>query len=129
MLGAPLGRTCIGGEQRVGVDRRATEWHCHGNMPAYASGTDRDDERYRDGVHAIVGRIDDEPPEFHLELAIDGHRFRLQQDQLFEGYGRRRNFVPRKWLEQVRVKVEGYKRPSWASDNRERRRSAWSTWD
>jgi hypothetical protein len=103
--------------------------HCHGNMAAYASGTDREDERYRDGVHAIVGRIDDEPPEFHLELAIDGHRFRLQQDQLFEGYGRRRNFVPRKWLEQVRVKVEGFKRPSWASDNREGRRSAWSTWD
>jgi hypothetical protein len=103
--------------------------HCHGNMPAYASGTDREDERYRDGVHAIVGRIDDEPPEFHLELAIDGHRFHLQQDQLFEGYGRRRNFVPRKWLEQVKVKVEGFRRPSWASDNREGRRSAWSTWD
>src|SRR5262249_40817550 len=51
--------------------------HCHGNMAAYASSTDRHDERYRDGIHGIVGRIEEEPPEFHLELAIDGYRFAL----------------------------------------------------
>jgi hypothetical protein len=82
--------------------------HSHGNMSAYASGTDEADEKYRDGVHAVVGHIRDEPPDFHLELAIDGYRFGLQMDHLFEGYQRRRRFVPRQWLEKVKVKVEGW---------------------
>ncbi len=99
--------------------------HCHGDMPAYASPTDRADERYRDGVHAVVGRVESEPPEFHLELAIDGFRFRLEQEQLFEGYRQRRKFVARPWLEKVKVKLEGYSRPSWADERRDRRRPAW----
>lgn len=81
--------------------------HCHGNMAAYSSGTDREDEVYRDGVHGVVGRIDSEPPDFHLELAIDGHRFTMDWDQLFEGYTGRRNFVPRQWLDRVKVVAEG----------------------
>lgn len=81
--------------------------HCHGSMAAFASLTDEIDERYRDGIHGVVGRIQDEPPEFHLELAIGGYRFMLTMDQIFEGYRQRRRYVPRKWLEQVRVKVEG----------------------
>jgi hypothetical protein len=80
--------------------------HCHGNSAAYASATDRDDERYRDGVHGVVGRIEREPPEFHLELSVDGYRFPLAMDQIFEGYRKRRCFVPRQWLERVRVKVD-----------------------
>jgi hypothetical protein len=86
--------------------------HCHGNMAAFASSTDEADERYRDGVHVIVGHIQDEPPEFHLELAIDGYRFRLKEEQLFEGYRKRRRFVPRKWLDQVKVKVDSWSRSS-----------------
>jgi len=82
--------------------------HCHGNMAAFSSATDRADERYRDGVHGIVGRIDREPPEFHLELSVDGHRFALEREQIFEGYEKRRHFVPRKWLEQVTVKAERF---------------------
>jgi PRTRC genetic system protein A len=73
--------------------------HCHGNMPAFASHQDAMDERHRDGVHAVVGRIEDEPPEFHVEMAVDGH--------LFEGYRDRRKFVPKSWLDQVKVVVEG----------------------
>lgn len=69
--------------------------HCHGNLAAFASATDRDDERYRDGVHVVVGRIDQDPPQFHLELTIDGFRFTLEEEQLFEGYTQRRRFVPR----------------------------------
>jgi hypothetical protein len=81
--------------------------HCHGNMAAFASLTDRADEVYRDGIHGVVGHIESEPPEFHLELAIDGHRFPLAPEQLFEGYGARRHFVPRKWLDKVKVTIEG----------------------
>jgi hypothetical protein len=89
--------------------------HCHCDFGAYASSTDARDELYRDGVHAVVGRIDQEPPEFHLELAVDGHRFGLKFDQLFRGYKRRRLSVPRAWLDQVKIKVQ---RPqSWIESN------------
>jgi hypothetical protein len=83
--------------------------HCHGNMAAFASITDEADEVYRDGVHGVVGHIEEEPPEFHLELAIDGHRFPLKMGDLFEGYQARRRFVPRKWLDKVKVTIEGRK--------------------
>jgi PRTRC genetic system protein A len=86
--------------------------HCHGNMAAFASTTDRADERYRDGVHGIVGHVEDEPPDFHLELAIDGHRFALEKDDIFEGYRQRRRFVPRAWLEKVKVEVDSWTRPA-----------------
>src|SRR5262249_34017864 len=82
--------------------------HCHGNLAAYSSYTDQADELYRDGLHGVVGRIESEPPEFHLELAIDGYRFLLTMDDLVEDYRKRRGFVPQKWLEKVKVKVEGW---------------------
>jgi hypothetical protein len=82
--------------------------HCHGNMAAFSSATDRADERYRDGIHGVVGRIEREPPEFHLELAIDGHHFELEMGQVFEGYAQRRRRVPRQWIDRVRVKVESF---------------------
>ncbi len=94
--------------------------HCHGNMAAFASSTDRADERYRDGVHAIVGHIDDEPPDFHLELSIDGHRFALEPGDIFEGYRQRRRFVPRTWLEKVKVDVDSWTRPA--------KREKYSSW-
>jgi hypothetical protein len=84
--------------------------HCHGDMAAYASSTDRADERYRDGVHGVIGHIEREPPELHLELAIDGYRFALKPEQLFESYRKRRGFVPRAWLNQVKVRVESWGR-------------------
>jgi len=103
--------------------------HCHGNMAAFASATDRDDERYRDGVHAVVGRIESEPPEFHLELAIDGYRFALEPEHIFEGYGQRRRFVPRQWLDKVRVKVDGNSRWTYSgSRGRSRDHDAWDNY-
>jgi len=103
--------------------------HCHGNMAAFASSTDRADERYRDGVHVIVGHVESEPPEFHLELAIDGSRFGLEMGQVFEGYERRRRFVPRKWLDQVRVKVDSYARRAYSAGKaRSRGKDDWDDW-
>jgi hypothetical protein len=80
--------------------------HCHGNLGAFASATDRQDERYRDGVHVVIGHIECEPPEFHVEFAVDGARFSVMFDQVFAGYRRRRQLIPRKWLQRVRVRVE-----------------------
>lgn len=84
--------------------------HSHGDYGAYASGVDKHDERYRDGIHIVVGRIDEEPPEFHAELSVDGHRFPLAFGQILAGYRKRRTPVPQQWLDQVRVIV---KRPNW----------------
>ena len=99
--------------------------HCHGNMAAFASATDRDDERYRDGLHGVVGHVEDEPPQFHLELSIDGYRFALEPEHVFEGYTRRRRFVPRTWLEKVKVEVDSWARSSYAVSPPARR----SWWD
>jgi hypothetical protein len=84
--------------------------HCHGDIGAYSSSTDCYDERYRDGVHAIVGHVHREPPSFHVELAVDGHRFELEFDQFFAGYRKRRQLIPQDWLDKVKVKVD---RPRW----------------
>jgi hypothetical protein len=93
----------------------AADIHSHADMAAYSSHTDKHDETYRDGVHVVIGRIEEEPPEFHLELAIDGYRFGLRFDDFLEGYGGRRRIVPRRWLDQLKVTVEGPKWSSWSS--------------
>jgi hypothetical protein len=79
--------------------------HCHCDFGAYTSFTDANDEKYRDGVHAVVGHIDQDQPEFHIEIAIDGSRFTMSFDQLFKGFNKRRVNVPNAWLDQLTVKV------------------------
>jgi len=91
--------------------------HCHCDFGAYTSYTDERDEQYRDGVHAVVGHIARDPPQFHLDIAIDGTRFRMDCDQLFKGYHRRRRDVPQKWLDQVKVKVNRPKRYAWSDSS------------
>ncbi len=79
--------------------------HCHCDFAAYTSFTDANDEKYRDGVHAVVGRIDRQQPEFHVEISIDGTRFKMDCDQLFKGFNKRRMNVPDEWFDQLTVKV------------------------
>jgi hypothetical protein len=58
-------------------------------------------------LHIVVGHIFNEPPQFHLELTVDGARFAVgDPNQVLEGYCKRRmNEVPRTWIDKVRVKV------------------------
>ncbi|MBW3596269.1 MAG: hypothetical protein KY475_03225, partial [Planctomycetes bacterium] len=86
--------------------------HCHGDHAAYSSWTDESDEKYRDGIHAVVGRIDRRKPDFHQALAVDRERFDLDFDDVFEGFDRPRRDIPSRWMEQLAVKV---KRPYWMS--------------
>ena len=91
--------------------------HSHGNMLAFTSMTDAQDEVHRDGIHAVVGRIEEEPPEVHVEFAIDGERFRVPDEQIFEGYEQRRlDAVPAEWLERVHIRELGWR--DWYYDNR-----------
>jgi hypothetical protein len=88
------------------------DFHCHGDHAAYTSWTDRRDEHYRDGLHGIVGNVEKEPPDFHLEFAVDGERFQVDAEEFFRGYDRRRRIIPREWIDRVRVKAQG---PQWTS--------------
>ena len=79
--------------------------HSHVFGPAYASGTDQQDESFRAGLHVVIGRIDEEPPEFHLEVTVDAARFKISNpDVILAGYQRRREHeVPQEWIDQVTV--------------------------
>lgn len=79
--------------------------HSHVKMPAFSSFTDKEDEAKRSGLHIVVGKIDQEPPEFHIEIVVDGSRFEVKDhDIIFEGYKYRDMDVPAEWMTQVTKK-------------------------
>lgn len=77
--------------------------HSHVHMAAYASHTDVADEVHRSGLHIVVGHIDLEPPDFHVEAVVDGARFGLQLEDVAEGYETRSESFPRAWLDKLTV--------------------------
>src|SRR5262249_30429614 len=81
--------------------------HSHVEGSAYTSITDEDDELHRPGLHIVVGRIHLEPPEFHLEVSVDGARFEIKNlETVVERYHQRRTGeVPQSWLDKVTVKT------------------------
>jgi hypothetical protein len=78
--------------------------HSHCDFAAYTSRVDADDEIHRAGLHAVVGRLDLEPPDFHVESVVDGARMRLDRETVFGGYRRRRFDFPRSWLGKVEAR-------------------------
>jgi PRTRC genetic system protein A len=79
--------------------------HSHADEAAYSSWTDRSDETHRPGLHIVVGRLYQEPPEIHVEATVDGHRFRVQSEYVIEGYQRRQKKVSPRWLDKVQVET------------------------
>ena len=80
--------------------------HGHCDFAAYTSFTDAHDEKYRDGVHAVVGHIDRQKLDFHVEISIKGTRFKMELEQLFKGFNKRRMHVPDEWFDQLAVKED-----------------------
>jgi len=80
--------------------------HSHVDGPAYASLMDKSDEVHRPGLHLVIGRILNEPPQIHCEAVVDGLRFKVRDLGLvIEGYHRRRvDEVPPEWINKVTVK-------------------------
>jgi hypothetical protein len=76
--------------------------HSHCEMGAYASQTDIDDEDNLTGLHIVVGRLHQEPPEFHVEAVVDGTRFPLERNDVIANYQNRLAF-PTDWLDQLAV--------------------------
>ena len=87
--------------------------HSHVYGPAYSSATDREDELHRPGIHIVLGRLHEEPPDTHVEVTADGVRFRVNHlDAVLAGYRRRREHeVPQEWIDKLTVK-------SWSSSTR-----------
>jgi hypothetical protein len=80
--------------------------HSHVHMAAYASGTDKDDETHSAGLHIVVGRIQKEPPEIHVEAVADGTRFTLAPGDVIEDYAKRQTDVPQAWIDRVAVEEQ-----------------------
>ena len=79
--------------------------HSHLHWSAYASATDKEDESFRPGLHIVVGRIGEEPPELHIEAVADGTRFVLEESEVIGGYEKRRFDFPDSWLEKIKIVV------------------------
>lgn len=77
--------------------------HSHVDGAAFSSFTDKYDENFRPGLHIVVGRIYQEPPEFHIEAVVDGMRFRLDKSVVFDDYAQRCPQVPSKWFDKITV--------------------------
>lgn len=63
--------------------------HSHPDMPAYASGTDHDDQADFDGVHITYGwqkSVNGGATQYHIELQIGGSNFTLKPEDVFESF-------------------------------------------
>ena len=101
--------------------------HSHGVLGAGASLTDEADEADFDGIHVVVGDVDERRPSYSAAIVIDGRRFGCRTSLVF---GRPRRFIepPAEWLERVkpietapkkakgngRAKSDRYATPAWA---------------
>jgi hypothetical protein len=76
--------------------------HSHGGFRAYASTTDEDDEAELDGLHVVVGDLERRSIGYAAAVVVDGVRFELKANRLFE---RPRRFVEPSadWLARVTV--------------------------
>ncbi len=83
--------------------------HSHVYGAAYSSGIDVHDEVDKPGVHIVVGKLRQEPPDLHAEAVVDGTRFPLDPQSVIEDYQQRRDDFPAEWIDQVTVKVN----PRW----------------
>jgi hypothetical protein len=81
--------------------------HSHVHYAAYASSTDVADETHAAGLHVVVGRIHEEPPDLHVEAVVDAQRFVLSLEQVVEGYRARSCDIPHEWIERVEIEDEG----------------------
>ena len=63
--------------------------HSHPDMPAYASGTDHEDQADFDGIHITYGwqkSVNNGATQYHIELQIGGSSFTLKPEDVFQTY-------------------------------------------
>ncbi len=90
----------------------------HGDLGAFARAIDCNDERHIVGVHIIAGHIDSDVPSFHVDFVMDGRRFAISADEVFERVAPGDSLeVPEEWKERVIIERDRY-RYSRAEDDR-----------
>ncbi len=80
---------------------RLGTWHSHADFKAYHSLQDDLDEMNQDGLHIVAGDLDCSQPSFSFSFMVNGQRFILDKEDVFQGYDRPRLPPPAKWLERV----------------------------
>lgn len=75
--------------------------HSHGALSAGASLTDEADEADFDGIHVVVGDVDQRRPSYSAAIVVDGRRFGCRTSLVLQ---RPRHFTqpPAEWLERVK---------------------------
>jgi len=104
--------------------------HSHGSMGAFASLTDEADEADFDGIHAVVGDIDQRRPSYSAAMVVNGRRFGCKSSMLLQ---RPRRLIdpPAEWLERIKplpALPRPKAKPSWAS-RKPKHRSDGLDWD
>lgn len=100
--------------------------HSHGDLSAYASHMDQSDEIHRDGLHAVVGCVHRNLPEFHADLSVDGARFTFRPEHIFRGFHQARHFIPAVWMSRVRIVVQRARPSSYDYDFNDTNRSKYN---
>ncbi len=56
--------------------------HSHGDLGAYASAVDKEDELHKDGLHIVIGRVTDAQVDISIEFVMDRTRFRVGAEDM-----------------------------------------------
>ncbi len=85
------------------------DFHSHAFEAAYASSIDMEDERHRPGLHVVAGRLDRDPPDWHIEYVVDGTRFAIDPETVLDldGYNGRTVPTDPTWMDRVKVMTAG----------------------
>ena len=75
--------------------------HSHGNLAAYASHTDCQDERWEDGVHAVYGNLKSSRISQSASFVANGRRFPLDPAEVLESASVPAHGPPPEWMDQV----------------------------
>ena len=79
--------------------------HSHCNFDAFASGTDKDDEEHRPGLHIIVGRLYQKFPDFYCAGIVDSERFDIDNPNAVIEEFEQIQFTeeaPQEWVDKVK---------------------------
>jgi hypothetical protein len=90
--------------------------HSHGDLLAYASHTDCQDERFEDGLHVVFGSFKSAELSCSASFVAGGTRFVLEPQEVLEPCGVPDRGPPEGWMDQVEY-VEQHWKPytgSWA---------------
>ncbi len=81
--------------------------------PPIPSIVDQNDEAHLDGLHIIAGNIASRFPRWHIDFCIDGHRFSVPTDIIFEAVPEAPfPEPPGEWMQQIEVVY-----PKWKSQS------------